>query len=150
MLSRNIQSNDSIELNSGWETNVVISYLPRVRQSDVSVSNQNKNRVRCVTLSKILFGSGKCSPVKYDRQMQYGVYMVEADFQPYTDCCFFLNVLTFKSYYENDQLYRCLECSAKISEVINVKEISDLHSKSGFEKFLMMILSIFLKIGWQI
>ena len=35
-LSRNIQSNDSIELN-GWETNVLISFLPRIRQSDVLV-----------------------------------------------------------------------------------------------------------------
>ena len=105
MLSRNIQSNDSIELNDGWETNVVISYLPHARQSDVSVSNWNRNCVRCVALNKSLSGSGKCSPVKYDHQLRYCVYMVEADCQPYTDCCFFLSILIFKSYYENDQLY---------------------------------------------
>ena len=45
-----MQSNDSIELNGGWETNVVISYLPRTRQSDVSVLNRNRNHVRHVTL----------------------------------------------------------------------------------------------------
>ena len=28
-----------------------------------------------------------------------------------------------------------MECSSKISEVINLKEISDLYSKLGFEKF---------------
>ena len=39
------------------------------------------------------------------------------------------------SYFENDQLYRRLECGAKISEVINLNEISDLYSKFGFEKF---------------
>ena len=61
--------------------------------------------------------------------------MVEADCQPYTYCCFFLSVLIFKSYYENNQLYRYLECGTKISEVIIVKEISDLYSKLGFEKF---------------
>ena len=106
-----------------------------MRRSDVSVLNRNRNRVRRVTLNKCVSGSGKRLPVKYDRQMQYGVYMVEPDCQPYTDCCFFLSVLIFKSYYENDQFYRRLECGAKISEVINLKEISDLYSKLGFEKF---------------
>ena len=51
--------------------------------------------------------------------------MVEPDCQPYTDC-FFLSVLILKSYFENNQLYRSLECGAKIS---------DLYSKLGFEKF---------------
>ena len=63
-----------------------------------------------------LSGNGKSLPVKYDLQMRYGVYMVEADYQPYTDC-FFLSVLIFKSYYDNDQLYRRLECGAKISDL---------------------------------
>ena len=58
--------------------------------------------------------------------MQYGVYMVEPDCQPYTDSCFFSSVLIFKSYFENDQLYRHLECGAKIS---------DFFSKLGFEEF---------------
>ena len=124
-----MRSNDSIELNSGWETNVVIGYLSCARQSDLSVLNRNRNCMRCVTLNKSVSGSGKRLPVKYDCQMQYGVYMVEADCQPYTDCCFFLSVLIFKSYFENDQLFRHLECGAKISEVTNLKEISDLYSK---------------------
>ena len=92
-LSRNIQSNDSIELNGGWETNVVISYVPHRRQSDVSVLNRNGNRVVCVTLNKRVSGSGKRLPVKYDCQLQYGVYKVEPDCQPYTDCCFLLSIL---------------------------------------------------------
>ena len=121
------------------ETNVVISYLHHINQSDQSImshstSDRNRNCVRHVTSNRTVSGTGKCLPVKYDRQMQYGVYMVEPDCQPYTDCCFFLSVLIIKSYYENNQLYRHLECSAKISEVISVKEISDLYSKLGFEK----------------
>ena len=67
--------------------------------------------------------------------MRYGVYMVEPDSQPYTDCYFFLSVLISKSYHENDQLYKRLECDAKISKVISVKKISDLYLKLGFEKF---------------
>ena len=92
---------------------MVISYLPHTRQSDVSVLNWNRNSVRHVTLNKRVSGSGKHLPV-------------ESDCQPYTDCCFFLSILIFKNYLENDQLYRCLECGAKISEGINLKEISDL------------------------
>ena len=82
-LSRNIQSNYSIELNGGWETNVVISYLPRARQTGVSVLNQNKHCVRLVTLNKSVSRSRKCLPIKYDHQMQYGVYMVEPDKKEY-------------------------------------------------------------------
>ena len=103
-LSRNLQSNDSIKLNGGWEINVVISYLPHASQTDVSVLNQTRNHVRRTSLNKTVSGSGKRLPVKYDHQMRYGVYMVEPGCQPYTKC-FYISILICKSYFENDQLF---------------------------------------------
>ena len=63
---------------------------------------------------------------------------------------FIQSVLISKSSYENDQLYRYLECGAKISEIINVEEISNLYSKLGFENFEYIYKNWLANLGYDL
>ena len=60
-LSCNIQSNDAIEVNGGWECNVVISYVLHGSSCGVSAHERLRQRnSRRVQLQNVVSGHGRC------------------------------------------------------------------------------------------
>ena len=119
MLSHNIQNNNAIEVNGGWDCNVVISRMPHtvVHSSHRSV---NHDRFRRVKLNEPVWGHGK-HLTKGNHQICYGLYNVNVnvDFEPYKGCCCFLSILISLSYYENGSLYKRLLCDGQISDLVS-------------------------------
>ena len=122
MLSCNMQSNYAIQINGGWQCNVVIHHAPRGGGDHRQYGRRNACRVQ---LEELVFACGL--GLKKDHQICYGLYDVDSKWQLYNSCCCILSILISLSHLEKNLLYKQLLYGCEISDLITLAELGNLY-----------------------